>query len=208
MNVETMRVRFKGIAAGLADGLTDGEIDAYLNRAYQFDVPAGIDGEISETTWTLTTTASISIYAYPSHIVAPGEHAWITDSGGTSIPLWVETNPVRFEHRWSYPDATEGRPVAVRFYGRQALLAPTPDAEYTIEIPSRGGPADALTDGSEIGNDTHAMCVVHAALAEFLAEVEAGELFQTNAAALERYASRLQTISRSRPVSRMPARSF
>lgn len=208
MNIETMRVRFKAIAAGLADDLSDGEIDAYLNRAYQFDIPAGIDGEISETIWTLTTTASTATYAYPSYVVAPGEHAWIVDSGGENIPLWVETEPVVFEHRFSYPDGTEGRPVAVRLYGRSALLSPTPDAEYTIEIPARGGPSTALTDGSTVENDTHAMCVVHAGLAEFFTEVEAGELFNTNGAALERYASRLQTVSKARPMSRMPARSF
>lgn len=207
MNVETMRTRFQGIAAGLADALSGGEIDDYLNRAYQFDIPAGIDGEISESTWTLTTSASTEAYDYPAYVVAPREHAWLDTTGG-SIPLWVTTDPVIFEDRWVDPAGTEGRPVAVLFYGRQAKLAPVPDAEYTIEIPVRGGPAMALTDGSTIANDTHAMCVVHAALAEFFTEVEAGELFATNASALERYASRLQNISLSRPRSRIPRRSF
>lgn len=208
MNVETMRVRFRTIAAGLADALSDGEIDAFLNRAYQFDIPAGIDGEISETTWDLTTAIGTDEYAYPSYVVAPREHAWIDDSS-SKIPLWVTSNPVLFEDRWAEPSgAAQGRPIAVLFYGRVARLTPVPDAVYAIEIPARGGPATALTDGGSITNDTHAMCAVHAALAEFFTEVEAGELFTTNAAALERYASRLQTLSRARPKSRVPMRSF
>lgn len=208
MNIETMRVRFRGIAAGLADAMSDGEIDAYLNRAYQFDIPAGIDGEISETTWTLTTVASTETYDYPAYVVAPREHAWIDDANGM-IPLWVTSNPVLFEDRWAEPSgAAEGRPIAVLFYGRTARLTPVPDAVYSIEIPARGGAETALTDGATVENDTHAMCVVHAGLAELFTEIEAGELFATNASALERYASRLQTISRARPKSRVPARSF
>ena len=207
MNVETMRVRFRGISAGLADDISDGEIDAYLNRAYQFDIPAGVDGEISETIWTLTTTASTESYAYPDRIVAPREQAWIADSGG-SLPLYVTTNPTIFEARWVDPSGAEGRPLAVMFYGREAKLAPVPDATYTIEIPARGGPETALTDGSTISNDTYAMCVVHAGLAEYFSEIEAGELFANNAAALERYTSRLRTIAQARPKSRTPMRSF
>ncbi len=208
MNVETMRVRFRTIAAGLADSLSDGEIDAFLNRAYQFDIPAAIDGEISETTWDLTTSNGVDEYAYPANIIAPRENAWITDSN-SSIPLWVTSNPVVFEDRWADPTgAATARPIAVLFYGRSARFSPVPDAAYTIEIPARGGPATALSDGSVIANDTHAMCVVHAALSEFFTEVEAGELFATNSAAVERYASRLMTISRARPKSRTPARSF
>lgn len=208
MNVETMRVRFRTIAAGLADSLSDGEIDAFLNRAYQFDVPAGIDGEISETTWTLTTAVGVESYAYPGYVVAPREHAWI-QQGGSTIPLWVTSHPVIFEDRWAEPDgAANARPVAILFYGRQAKLTPIPDAIYTIEIPARGGPSAALTDGTVIANDTHAMCVVHAALGEFFTEIEAGELFATNLTALERYASRLRSVSLSRPRSRVPVRSF
>lgn len=208
MNVETMRARFKGIAAGLADDLTDGEVDAFLNRAYQFDVPAGIDGEISETTWVLSTEVGVESYAYPPYIVAPREHAWIQQTGAT-IPLWVTSNPTLFEDRWAEPDgAANGRPVAVLFYGRTARFTPVPDAVYSVEIPARGGSATALTDGVTVPNDTHAMCVVHAALAEFFTEVEAGELFATNGMALERYASRLQTLSLARPRSRVPVRSF
>jgi hypothetical protein len=208
MNVETMRVRFRTIAAGLADSLSDGEIDAFLNRAYQFDIPAAIDGEISETTWDLTTSIGVDEYAYPSNVIAPRENAWITDAN-SSIPLWVTSNPVVFEDRWADPTgAAPARPIAVLFYGRVARFSPVPDAAYTIEIPARGGPATALTDGSVIANDTHAMCVVHAALSEFFTEIEAGELFATNSAAVERYASRLMTISRARPKSRTPARSF
>ena len=207
MNVETMRVRFRGISAGLADDISDGEIDAYLNRAYQFDVPAGIDGEISETIWTLTTVASTEAYAYPDRIVAPRDRAWIAEANG-SIPLYVTSNPTEFEARWVDPASVEGRPVAVLLYGRQAKIAPIPDAAYTIELPARGGPETALTDGGEVENDTHAMCVVHAALAEYFTEIEAGELFVSNADALERYASRLRTISHTRPKSREPRRSF
>ena len=207
MNVETMRVRFRTIAAGLADALSDGEVDAFLTRAYQYDVPAGIDGEISETTWTLTASDGTESYDYPARIVAPREHAWIAASGG-SIPLYVTKDPTIFESRWVDPSGTEGQPVAILFYGRQAKLAPVPDTTYTIEIPARGGPSTALTDGGSVSNDTHAMCVVHAALAEFFTENEAGEMFANNANALERYASRLQTLSMSRPRSRVPMRSF
>lgn len=209
MNVETMRVRFRTNAAGLADSLSDGDIDAFLNRSYQFDIPAAIDGEISETTWNLTTSIGVETYTYPSHVIAPREHAWISDAANSLIPLWVTSSPVVFEDRWAEPaGAAQGRPVAVLFYGRTARLSPVPDAVYTVEIPARGGPQTALTDGGSIANDTHAMCVVHAALAEFFTEVEAGELFATNQAAVERYASRLQTISRARPKSRVPVRSF
>lgn len=208
MNVETMRDRFRGSAAGLADALSGGEVDAFLNRAYQFDIPAGIDGEISETTWLLTTAVGIDTYAYPSHIIAPREHAWIADSN-SYFPLWTNTDPTYFEDRWAEPTgAAQGRPIAVLFYGRSARLTPVPDAIYDVRIPARGGPQTALTDGGSIANDTHAMCVVHAALAEFFTEVEAGELFGTNAGALERYASRLQSISRARAKSRVPVRSF
>lgn len=208
MNVETMRARFIGNAAGLADDLEPGAIDAYLTRAYQFDVPAQIDGEISETTWTLTTADGTEDYAYPAYIVAPGEHAWINDAGG-SLPLWVTTNPTLFEHRYALPAGSEeSRPTAILFYGRSAKLAPVPDAAYEIEIPARGGPANALTDGGDVPNDTHAMCVVHAALVEFLTEIGADELVANNMAAMDRYSSRLATVSLARPRSRVPRRSF
>lgn len=208
MNVETMRDRFLGNAAGLADHLQAGQIDAYLNRAYQYDIPATLDGEISETTWSLSTVASTEDYAYPAYIVAPSEHAWINDSGG-AIPLMVTTNPTLFEHRYAYPaGAAEGRPTAILFYGRSAKLAPVPNAVYEIEIPSRGGSATALTDGGTIENDTHAMAVVHAGLVEFLTEVGADELAANNSAALERYFGRLVTVSKARPKARVPRRSF
>jgi hypothetical protein len=205
MNIQAMRDRFLEIVSEMAEAVPGAQIDAYFNRAYQFEIPSLVDGEFSETTWELETTASTETYAYPGYIVAPGNHAWISEG---SVPITVMSNPVIFEHRFYYPSGTEGQPVAVLFYGRTAKIAPVPDAEYTIEIPSRGGPATALTDGSSIDNDAHAMAVIYAAAREFYTEIDDADGAMKADAALAMKIDQLRTISGARVRGRIPARSF
>lgn len=207
MNIESMRARFLEIVSENADAIDEAQIDAYFNRAYQFGIPAAIDGELSETTWTVTTADGTESYAYPGYIVAPKVHAWLNDSGG-SIPLTVMSNPVLFEHRFGNPSDAEGQPVAILLYGRSAKIYPIPDAIYTIDIPSRGGAATALTSGAVIDNDVHAMAVVYAAAVEFCDEIDDTEGAQKAGLGLAAKLTLLQTISSARPRGRTPARSF
>jgi len=215
MNLVDMRTRFTEHVSDLSNDLDDGDIDAYLNRAYRYVIPADVGGEFSEGLWNLDTTIGTDAYAYAEEVIAPnGEAAWINsykDGGGSTIAqstkfLDVETDRAVFEYA-DRDTSASGKPSAILFHGRQVILSPIPDLAYIIKIPIRGGPsADLSNDG--INNDIHALASITAAASEFLAESEDAAGFAREQALYESYKSRLHVYAQARPNARRWKRSF
>lgn len=215
MNQTTMRTRFEEHVSDLSSDLDDAAIDEYLNRAYQYVIPADVGGEFNETTWELQAAAGTDTYDYASHVVAPnGESAWIKSymNGAVLVEdiltfLDIETSHAVFEYADRYGTASQSRPSSALFYGRQVILSPVPDLDYIVNIPSRGGPSAGLT-ATGIENDIHAMATVTSAASEFLAESEDAEGFTREDGLYQRYLARLHVYAQARPNARRPKRSF
>ena len=161
MDQTTMRSDFQNRVAGLADDWTDGQIDAYLDAAYQYEIPDQVPGLLTDGDWTASTVASTQDYTYPAtvHNVRPG--ARIDDRA-----LLSYFNP---KIMWEFYDRTdttsESEPYAALFYGTTMTLYPTPDAAYAVWVPARVYPSAGLTDG--LTNETHAEAVLAAAARKF-----------------------------------------
>lgn len=215
MNLATMRTTFKAHTSGLADSLSDVEVDAYLNRAYRYVIPADLGGEYQETLWQLATTIGQATYDLPANIVAVNQGAaWIDsyDSGAGTISVGLrmldwETDYTAYYFWDRLASSSNGRPDTILAYGRQVILNPAPDLAYTVQIPARGGPtADLGVTGIE--NDLHALAVVTAAAWEYLGESEDHEGMNREGGLYEKYKGLLQTYAQGRPEERFPARSF
>lgn len=215
MNLDTMRTLFKSHVAGLADDETSTGIERYLNRAYRYSIPADIGGELRETIWQLQGEAGTSEYDYDAHIIAPnGEAAWIESYGTiggstTSVGLtfldWETDYTV-----WKFQDAQSGDnalPSSILAYGRKVYLNPTPDEDYIVNIPSRGGPSSDLTS-TGLTNDLMALAVITMAAKEYLAENEDVDGAMREKSLYEQHKSHLQAYAQGRPNQRRPARSF
>lgn len=209
MDIATLRSKFREATSSMATDLPDASLDAYLNRAYRFILPAAIPGPYFDTTWSLTTIAGTASYAYPAWVVAPHGRAWISSSGGSSVvyPLDVRTDPTDFEYLYALPGQT-GQPTAILFYGRVAKLSPTPDAAYVLSIPVRGGAEDDLANGDSIDDEVLAKAVIHAAAVEYQVEYDDTDGANKNQAEFERWKSLLLTRSLSVPQQRQMVRSF
>jgi hypothetical protein len=211
-----MRTRFTEHVSDLSNDLADADIDEYLNRAYQYTIPADVGGEFSEGFWKLTTVIGTDTYVYGANIIAQnGEAAWI-NSYYDAVPaiqsiaqqfLDVETDRAVFQHSDRTDPPVSGRPTSILFYGREVTLSHTPDLAYVIKVPCRAGPEDPL-DSLGIPNDIHAMASVTAAALEFLAEAEDEDGAMREQALYESYRSRLNVYAQARPNSRRRKRSF
>lgn len=210
MNLAAMRTDFLEVMGGVSDTIDEATIDAYLNRAYQFQIPADIGGELSENVWTLTCVASTRVYDYPEPMMGVKGDAWISNDGTDpqQIFLAVCYDRAQFEDRFADPDpSTTGMPTSVLFYGRQATLNPTPDAAYVITIPIRGGSTTVLADAG-IANDLLARGVIHAAARDFSGDTGDEVNEARLSASYERIKDLLMTQAHTRPKARRPARSF
>lgn len=211
MNRAQMRESFRENAAQLADALSDGQVNTYLNRAYSYEIPADVGGELSEGIWTLTCVASTGTYAYPYNMIAPRGNAWISSDGTNALQsfLTVVTEPEVFENVYAHIDgASEAQPSAALFHARQVRLSPVPDAAYVVKIPARMGPTELDTDTFDVENEAMSKAVVHAAVRDFAGEVGDEETEAIQMRRYERYRDILQSYAQSRPRTRRPARSF
>lgn len=210
MNLAAMRTDFLETVAQVSDVVDDASIDAYLNRAYQFEIPADIGGEISENVWTLETANGTRVYDYPAPMMGVKGDAWISNDGSDPQQIFLDVcyDRAQFEDMYADPDpSTTGMPTAILFYGRQATLNPTPDAAYTITIPIRGGSTTALA-AAGLSNELLARAVVYAAARDFCGD-SGDEVTEARlAAAYERLKDLLMTQAHTRPKARRPARSF
>ena len=218
MNLVNMRERFTEHVSDLASDLTDADVDAYLNRAYRYVIPTDVGGEFNEVIWFLVTQPQVDTYEYAANVIAPnGEAAFINSHYLTTDPasltsldttfLTTETNRAVFEYADRLSLTSLGRPTAVLFYGRTAILSPVPDSYYIVKIPVRGGPsADLNTTG--IANDLHAMATVTAAATEFLVEAEDADGVNRESALYQSYIKHLHVMAQARPNSRRWRRSF
>lgn len=230
MNLATMRTKFAQHTSDLASAVSDEEIDAYLNRAYRFVIPADIGGSFSEGIWTLLTdnaldgAAGRNTYPIPDYVIDPdGKGVFIdayTDSGSNVQPYSVTFLDIETDYgTWVYADrdsvtqgtsVTRGVPESILFNGREVRFSPIPDRTYHVKIPCNMGPQVALgeVDDSGIGNDAHAMAVVTSAASEFLAEIGNGEEFSIQSSLYDGYRKILQIHAHSRRDSRDWNRSF
>lgn len=210
MNLAAMRTDFLEAVAGVSDVVEEGTIDAYLNRAYQFQIPADIGGEISETVWELETTADTRVYDYPAPMMGVRGDAWLSEVAGDPQQIFLDVcyDRAQFEDRYADPDPTEtGMPTAILFYGRQVTLNPTPDAAYTVSIPIRGGSTTALASGG-LSNELLARAVIQLAARDFCGD-SGDEVTEARlSASYEKVKDLLMTQAHTRPKARRPARSF
>lgn len=210
MSLASMRTDFLEAVAAVSDVVDEGTIDAYLNRAYQFQIPADIGGELSENVWELETTNGTRVYDYPAPMMGVKGDAWISDDGTDPQQIFLDVcyDRAQFEDRFADPDpATTGMPTAVLFYGRQATLNPTPDAAYTITIPIRGGSTTALQPAG-LTNQLLERAVVQCAARDFCGD-SGDEVTEARlSVSYERVKDLLMTQAHTRPKARRPARSF
>jgi len=217
-----METKFKERTSGLAASLANASIDAYLNRWYQFNIPAEVGRDMAEGLWSLETTFLGVEYDYPAYVIAPrARSAWIAtrktdfDVDPTIIDLAAkqylnpETDRTVFEafHR-DYPLSLTGAiPTNILFSDRKVTISPAPDEAYFIQIPCRMGPQAALP-ATGIANETHALAVVTGAAWEYLMDKEDEAGASREGRAYEYYKERLNVYAYAKPRHRRPARSF
>lgn len=197
MLLSEMRDKYTQILAGVGESDT-AKINALLNGAYQFTLPAIVPGQRREKTWTLTTTASDDEYDFPDWVIGPRKGAVRSDD--TMLDYWTE--PAYF---WAVYErsASEGAPTAALYYDRKVTLRPVPDDAYTIYVPVSGGPDTELSaDGDEIADYNHAQCVVTLAAMETAEDFEMDELHAKLERRLARFLTALRRASVSRPRER------
>lgn len=198
-----MRTRYVALTAGKGKTAT-ADINALINGAYQYTLPAMLPGQIREGEWELSVTAGTEEYAFPDYVIAP--RPGIHRADDTLVEFW--TNPGLFWHRYQRTGGS-GPVDAILFYGRTATVRPVPTASDTIYIPAAMGPTSALSaDGDEIADYNHAMCVVALAVIETCEEKELDELRQKMTARLERYMVPLRRTSLARARQRKQGRDF
>lgn len=212
MNVADMRVKFREGANDLDASLGDGDIDAYLNRAYQYVIPSEVGAEYNKGYYAINTVASQRGYSVPSYVFGAGNElvAYIRDGGDLHF-LSVETNPGRWERYQAGDSATEARPSSLLFYAATVTLWPTPDAVYTITIPSSRGRSHSITDSAgatNLADDRLAMACVHAGLMEFHNETQDEVSYAMADREYKRWKRMLMRNAHGRPSRRHPARSF
>ena len=215
MNLVTMRERFTEHVSDLASDLSTSSVDEYLQRAYLYVIPMDVGGEFSEQVWSLFLLTGQDTYEYARYVVSvTTESAWIDQGGETnpalSIPrtfLNVYTNRTVFEIYGNQELASPARPTSVLFYGRELIVSPTPDMNYILKVPIRGGPTVGLTS-TGIENNVHAMAVVTAAASEFLIESEDEAGVNRESALYQSYLKRLHVMAHGRPNKRRRARSY
>jgi len=221
MQLGTMRSKFRGRTSGLSSDLTDSEVDAYLNRAYQYVIPNDVGGEYGEGIWELELTALTDTYPYASSVLFPkpgavyiaGYYPAGTPTVLTTLSLSTLDVETDFS-KWTLQDrqlpvsATGGKPTSVCFYGRKVYLSPTPDLAYVVTIPARMGPVSGLSATDGITDETHAMACVTASTWEFLQEAEDQSGSDREMAAYEGYRGLMLTTANGKASHRRPIRSY
>jgi len=213
LNLESMRQKFVSRSSGLADDEDDSVVNDYLNRWYQYHVPAVVGGDYTRGLWELTCVASQSVYDYESHVIAPsGKGVFIGSSvtGGSldsQHRLDVETDYVVWNTSDRIFPEQDGLPDTILIYGRKVYLSPTPDTDYIVSIPGHVGPSAALTS-SGLTNENHAMSVVAGAVSEFLADSEDTEGSLREAEWFKVYSGFLRESAFGLPRHRSPMRSY
>lgn len=219
MDLATMRTKFRKRTSGLTDALDDSDVDNFLNRAYQYNIPRDIPGQAMDGVWSLDVDAGEVAYAYPSYVIAPRTRAVYWQQSRTlDTDPWdktsahfidVETDRASFiysdrEIPW---EDTSGPPQSILFYGEEAVVSPQPDKIYRLVIEARVGPQNALGVNG-LQNDTHAMLVVTAAAVEFLDDEEDDIGAGRQRSSYGEYKSLFIAQSQSMPRHRTPRRSF
>lgn len=226
MYLSEMRTKFKQRVGGLALDETDAGVDVYMNRWYQFLIPADIGGDLAEGVWVQETSFLVDEYEYPSYVIAPrADSAYIktrkvdfdTDPTISEIgPFFLDTETDRsvFEYsdRYHPTSTTGGIPTVALFAERKMTISPAPDEAYFISVPCLMGPSVALGTGAGeldgLTNEIHAMTVITGAAYEFLTDSEDTEGASREGTSYEFYKSQLHKYAHGKPRHRRPARSF
>jgi len=172
MTKDEMRAIFLR-SLGFAPGDVDGaEIDIYLQKIWQRDIPNRIGDNASESYFDFDLQVDRSEYSYAFIDGTDPPEVLIRSVTGPIVlgsdKLEVYTNSSHFHDQ--YPTETDGTPLAVLVYNRKLRFMPIPQAIETCRVYCHK--FNEKMEDIGLPEDTQAFCVIYGAVA--LRAAEAG----------------------------------
>lgn len=205
MDQASMRTLF-GQLVGMPGVLEGTEIDEYLNRAWQYELPDRIGGNFREATYSWTLVAAKESYNLDtSDDVGSGVFGRIRQPKA-SLAIRGQTTPlVYFDDEglfWSTYDRTstaQGEPRSVLWFGRDLVFRPVPVGGEIIDVPCSAYPLELDDNGVQNGN--HAVAAVRLAARQYALDFDLDERLVKLQAAMQDSLDLIRGQQHSRPKS-------